>query len=453
MKIRHLLTGAVAFAIAGAAQAVPTAQEVQASFQPYNNYTPSFSGYTPGMVIDASNIDQFKDIVDPVLAEHIANGWTTLQTTATTSFDLHPSYVKASAEGDVSLGDRLGDINNWKAGRPFVAEPSMDDPRAGEKLAWNYKYGYNWGDSAVIKPFYWKMRKMDTGEVARTLTFNFSFMNFKGRVNQPPTPDILPNSQNYFRKIYVQVIAPFDVKNTQLLIQRNIDDRAADDSFLNLSFQRRNRRLATGQITDAFLGTNLMIEDFEGYNGRVSDMQWKYLGAQEIMMPFYNHNDLKNLDQETHVVDPNTGEPDDYRVTAMGGQGGCYPQVEWQLRKVYVVETNPITETGELNTAHPIGKRVHYFDAQTFTIPRTNIYDRAGKLWKTFIIGQAHPDHHLAANKGSGVSIDDGVVMIDVQAQQCTTAQFKGQAQFAAGDRNEPDPKEFTTQNMREQAK
>lgn len=453
MKIKNLFTGAMAFAIASAAQAAPSAQDVENSFYPYKNSVPSFAGYTAGMTIDSSNVEQFKAIIDPVLFDHIKKGWFSMDTTPTTSFDLHPNYVKASAEGDVTLGERLGDINNWKAGRPFLAEPSMDDPRAGEKLAWNYKYGYNWGDAAVIQPFYWKMRKMDTGEVARTLTFNFSFMNFMGRVNQAPTPDILPNAKNYFRKIYVQVIAPFDVKNTQLLIQRNIDDRAADDSFLNLSFQRRNRRLATGQITDAFLGTNLMIEDFEGYNGRVSDMQWKFLGAQDMMVPFFNHNDLTNLDQETHVVDPNTGKEDDFRVTAMGGQGGCYPQVQWQLRKVYAVETNPITQDGALDNNHPIGKRVHYFDAQTFTIPRTNIYDRAGNLWKTFIISQAHPDHHLPANKGSGVSIDDGVTMIDVQAQQCTTAQFKGQAQFTDADRNAPKPSDFTTQNMREQAK
>ena len=33
--------------------------------------------------------------------------------------------------------------------------------------------------------------------------------------------------------------------------------------------RRRVRRLAVGQITDAFLGTDAMIEDFEGYNGRI----------------------------------------------------------------------------------------------------------------------------------------------------------------------------------------
>ncbi|MEW8549000.1 MAG: hypothetical protein AB2533_00970, partial [Candidatus Thiodiazotropha endolucinida] len=31
--------------------------------------------------------------------------------------------------------------------------------------------------------------------------------------------------------------------------------------------------MASGQVTDAFLGSDVMIEDFEGYNGRINDME------------------------------------------------------------------------------------------------------------------------------------------------------------------------------------
>ncbi len=36
-----------------------------------------------------------------------------------------------------------------------------------------------------------------------------------------------------------------------------------------------------------------MIEDFEGYNGRISDMNWTYKGTKNVLLPFYNHNDLE----------------------------------------------------------------------------------------------------------------------------------------------------------------
>jgi uncharacterized protein DUF1329 len=271
----------------------------------------------------------------------------------------------------------------------------------------------------------------------RTIKFNFHFLNLKHRVNQPPIPEITPNPSHLFRAIYVQVLEPYDVQNTQLLIQRAEDDQKRDNAWLYLGFQRRVRRLATGQVTDSFLGSDIMIEDFEGYNGRVSDQKWVYKGTKKVMLPFYNHNDLPQvgmaLDATTHKDDP-TG----YQVVAFAGKGGCFPNITYQLRKCYEVEAVPVDPN------HPIGKRVFFMDSQTYTIPRTNIYDRSGNLWKTWQIGQAHPDHHLAKNKGTGVSIDDSFFMIDVQAMHCTTGQFKGQV----------DPKlnpvdKFTVQNLR----
>jgi len=35
-----------------------------------------------------------------------------------------------------------------------------------------------------------------------------------------------------------------------------------------------------------------MIEDFEGYNGKVTDYTWEYAGTRNLLMPFYYHNDM-----------------------------------------------------------------------------------------------------------------------------------------------------------------
>ncbi|WP_324732565.1 DUF1329 domain-containing protein [Pseudomonas paeninsulae] len=416
---------------AGFAQA--NSAVIDRSFYPYKAEKPAFAGLSAGLTINKANVAQFKDIIDPAFYGFIEKGWLDMQVGETTSFDLHPNYVEATRQGQnkVKLGAKTGEIDGWIAGRPFPQEPDANDPRAGEKLAWNYKYGYNWGDSAAISPFYWKYRDMDSAKVERTIKFDFHFLNFTGRVNQEPMPSITPNPSELFRGIYVKVLEPYDVRNTQLLIHRSQDDLKRDNSWLYLGFQRRVRRLATGQVTDAFLGSDLMIEDFEGYNGRISDMNWTYKGTKFLLMPFYNHNDL-TLDSETHQ------DSDGYQVVAFAGQGGCFPNITWQLRKVYEVESAPV------EGSHPLSKRVHYVDAQTFTVPRTISYDRKGSLWKTFTIGQAHPDHHLAKNKDSGVSIDDSFSMIDVQAMHCTTGQFKGQV-----DPQMSKPEMFSVQHMR----
>ncbi|MFC1578783.1 DUF1329 domain-containing protein [Pseudomonadota bacterium] len=432
MLKRNLASITLAAALGTSLAYAATPEDVETSFYPYKDAVPQFDGLTVGMTINSGNADQFQEVMDPAIFQQVKDGWVEIKVGETTSFDLHPNYVEATLKnlGQVSLGDQLGQINGFVAGRPFPEEPDINDTRAGEKLAWNYKYGYNWGDSAAIYPFYWKYRDLESGKIERTLKFNFHFLNLMHRVVQEPVPEFAENPSELFRAIYVQVLEPFDVKNTQLLILRAEDDLKKDDTWLYLGFQRRVRRLSSGQITDSFLGADLMIEDFEGYNGRISDMNWTYMGTKNILLPFFNHNDLE--------LATDLEEKDGYQFVDFGGKGGCFPNITWQLRKVYVLESDPKDDN------HPISKRVHYVDAQTFTLPRTLIYDRKGDLWKSWLIGQAHPDHHLEKNKGSGVSIDDAFSMLDVQAGHCTTGQFKGQVDATLNP-----IKLFNVQNMR----
>ena len=130
-------------------------------------------------------------------------------------------------------------------------------------------------------------------------------------------------------------------------------------------------------------------------------------------------------------------EGDGYKYVDFVGQGGCFPDVTWQLRKVFVLEATPVGSS-------PIGKRVFHMDAQANSINRTLVYDRKGELWKSWTIGKSHPDSHLPINKGTGISIDDSFSMVDMQAKHCTTGQFKGQV-----DPKKVSPAMFQVQYMR----
>ncbi|HJV26438.1 MAG TPA: DUF1329 domain-containing protein [Aromatoleum sp.] len=423
---------ALALACAAGTLHAATEADIDKSFFPYKSAVPTAAGVTAGTVINKGNFANFEAVLDPGLQRHIQAGAVEITVGKTTSFDIDKSYVDATREnaGKVKLGAKPGELVGYVAGRPFPEEPDAKDPRAGEKLAWNFRYGMNWGDGLAISPFYWKYRNMDSGKVERNILFNFHFIKYTHRLNQVPTPEISPNPSKLYRATYVNVQEPQDVKNTQLLIQRYEDDLKQDDAYLYLGFQRRVRRLSTGQTTDAFLGSDIMIEDFEGYNGRISDMTWKYKGTVNLLMPFYNHNDMK-LSEEYK-------DPDGYKYVAFGGQGGCFPNITWQLRKVHIVESAPVDPN------HPVSRRVHYMDAQTSAMSETLVYDRKGDLWKIFMLGMTHPDSHLAQNKGSGIVLFDAFSMIDVQAKHCTTGQFKGQADAKMVPVNL-----FNVQNMR----
>lgn len=409
-----------------------TDADVDSSFHPYKKGFPTFAGLTPGATISKNNVDQFKDAFDPGLYDMVKDGWVDIKVAASTDFPQPKPYIEATRKNlnKTKLGPKNGDIEGYVAGRPFPEEPDLKDPRAGEKLAWNFKYGVNYGDSGAIYPFYWRYRNATTGQIERTIKFEFHFLNMMHRVEQDPIPEVNPNPSKIYRGTYAKVYEPAELKNTQLLIQRFDDDQKLDDAYLYLGFQRRVRRLATGQTTDSFLGSDMMIEDFEGYNGRVSDMNWSYKGARNILVPFFNHNDQKLTDEYK--------EPDGFKFVDFHGRGNCMPNVTYQLRKSYVLEATPV------NPNHPVSKKVMYLDSQTMYPARVVIYDRKGQVWKNFTIGKAHPDTHLPANKGSDVSLDASFSQVDMQAKHCTTGQFK-----SIIDPKLNPPRLFQVQNLR----
>lgn len=424
----------LAAGLVGISQAA-TEADVDNSFNPYKNGLPSFPGLAAGAIINKANVEQFKEVLGAGVYRLIKDGLFEIKVGATTQFTISKAYVDATKANlnKTKLGAKAGDmITGYVAGRPFPEEPDVKDPRAGEKLAWNYKYGVNWGDGAIISPFYWKYRNMQSGQVEKTIKWDFHFLNFMHRTKDAPVPEITPNPSGIFRAIYTKAHEPADLKNTQLLIQRFEDDNKLDDAYLYLGFQRRVRRLAQGQATDAFLGSDLMIEDFEGYNGRVSDMKWTYKGTKNVLLPMWNHDELK-------LATDMPAEADGYKYVNFGGQGACFHEGTWQLRKVYVLEAAPV------NSNHPVSKRVFYMDVQLGNLNGANeIYDRKGELWKVFMVGKSQADHHMPVNKGAGIGIDDAFSMVDLQSKHCTTGQFKGQV-----DPRKNPPALFQVQNLR----
>jgi len=429
--VLRLLTLSLAVLASGMVYAVSD-EVIQNSFNPYTSWTPTAEGYEPGVVVNQSNVEQYKAILDDAMYKFIKNGDVEVKTTPTTSFPLSDDYVEATRQhaGSVSLNPN-GTLSGYVAGRAFPQEPDKNDPDAGTKLIWNYQYGFNSGDSETIHPFWWNYRDFNTGKVERTLKFEWHFLNFNHRVSFDPKPEYADNPAEIYRGIYGRVLEPFDLKDTQLLIHRYQDDTKRDDAWLYLGFQRRVRRLSTGQVADAFLGSDAMIEDFEGYNGRITDYTWEYAGTRNLLMPFYNHN-------EQELSSEPANDADGFRFVDVHGKGGCFPKVTYQLRKTHTLIGKP------KDPSHPLSKRIINLDSETMTMASLLSYDKKGDLWKWFPIGKTHSENHLEANKGRGVALDDFAVFLDVQANHCTTLQFKS---IVTDDVNQPNL--FSVQNLR----
>lgn len=365
----------------------------------------------PGTVISSANVAEYRQVLDPDLADLIGQDWYAITVGEPLSFDPHPNFVAATQQygGQAQLGDSDSQILNYTAGRPFPGELSTEDPRAGEKLAWNMRYAFA-ADSTIIPEMYWGYRDMRSQSIERTLTFNAQGMRYMYRHVHDPVPALPKNPYAVYSGITLEAEDPADVEGTKLLIYYNSDDNAEEQGWMYVPNLRRVRRVATTTRTDSFLGSDIMIEDFLGYTGRIKDMEWTFSGSTWILLPMYRHDLQQHAAQKARKYD--------YQFVEFTGQSGCFPQVSWQLRKAYILEGKPRRDD------HPLSKRYFYVDAQTMSPILGKVYDRAGTLWKILMAGLAHPDYHLAENKGSGAPLLDSSAAIDLQNKHCTTLQM-----------------------------
>lgn len=365
----------------------------------------------PGTTINSDNVGNYARWLDDVVADNVRADNFQVTLGPVLDFSTHPVYMEATGDnlGTTTIGPEPGELSNYQAGRPFL-ELQVEDPLAGIKAAWNMRYAYA-PDETETEHFTWHYRDMRRDKLERTLSMYGAILRYTHRHSHDPIPTLEDNPAGLFSALYLRVNKPQDIRNTQLLIHRAEIDTEPEQAWIYLNTQRRVKRIATGQKTDAFLGSDIMIEDFLGYNGRIVDMQWTYLGSEELLLPMYGHNQL-DLEQQ---------EPDKqgFRDIGFSGKGGCFPEVTWQLRRVHRLEAVP------QDPGHPLSKRHYVIDAATFVPVLTRIYDRAGKLWKLGIVAVSDSSFHTAENATWQGAITDGVSMIDLQAEHCTTLNLK----------------------------
>lgn len=370
---------------------------------------------TVGTQIDATSVEKYRHLIPESLQQHIAAGDYQFTVGPQLTFPVQSEYMIRTLEnaGATALGERPGQLNGYQGGRPFLSI-NQQDPDAGIKTAWNMRYTYS-PDETETQRFIWRYQDMVTDRVERTLEMYGALLRYQHRYTHQPIPALEDNPSDLYSAMYLRAKSPQDIRNTQLLIHRAEDDTVAEQAWIYFNTQRRVKRIATGQKTDAFLGSDIMIEDFLGYNGRVMDMIWTYQGSQDMLLPYYAHNELytptetpSGSDQATH-----------YKAVTFTGKGHCYPHVTWQLRRVHRLKAEP------KDSNHPLSKREYLIDAATFTPALVEIYDRAGKLWKLSIAGYTHSDHQMPENVAWQGAIAEAVSMIDVQAQHCTTLELK----------------------------
>ncbi len=365
--------------------------------------------FAAGDVIRQSDLAKLRPFLPPGYYEQFDFPGVQVEIQATGQHTPHRSYQNATFQyrGQPSI-EADGSIANYTAGRPFSEEQILAaSPRdAGLMVGWNnifrwQHFGYRAGPIPMIymvpgtadeKSAEYAEVLTGGGRIERSVVTDYQrvYLSHQAALaDQNYELDIADARKQYF-KDWMQFTDPFDMRGMAFVFERFRDPHEPDQVNSYLPTERRIRRLSAKERSDSFVGSEMTMDDFEGFSGRVLDYEWEYRGQKDVL----------------HVAD--SGHP---RSLFFGPQSWLAND-RWQLRRCHVVETKPIYE------GHPYGRKLTFYDAETFGVAATVIFDHQDRLFKIIYTIYKWPGGDPDGDPAETVSHWRSSVAINVQSER-----------------------------------
>jgi hypothetical protein len=363
-------------------------------------------GLQVGMTIDTSNADLAKDLLPEAVFQRLKNGdyifpigkldppdlfahiWDKQYTDGTQAnigkFDIDTNGGLI----DVATGERPWPI---PAGVPFPnLDPATEDPvKMGTKLMWNVAAmpgtcGEQDHENAML------ISASRTGTYDRTFSPKAlrQYIDFRRNETKISRPVM-------FQEIFF-FLAPADAFGAANLTWRWTDPTKWDSVWNYSPSTRRVRRSTAANRSDSTLGTEFTQDDgTPSYNGKTEMMDWKYIGQQDVLMPFTRRWGQADDDftarptyQAIHSTSPAYSSvpgafQQAYKEMTFGFQqepqqyaSWFVPDLLWIPVPVYLVEATP------KDPYYNVGKQIYYFERHTGNPAWKVVYNRAGEHWR-----------------------------------------------------------------------
>jgi hypothetical protein len=359
---------------------------------------------SPGEVVDKTNWQKAEGLVPESVLNWVKKGDLVIRV-GELNYDPNEYWPEAALQSfELNKGkyalDETGLIVDAATGKtpehifgiPFP-DVDLDDPRAAYRLMYNRMcYAYTLGNN------YYPMRAIWVGRAGYEREVQAAFWTYP-MIGYPPAGK--ENNSDLIEKYsMVQVIAPYDIAGTNVLTWRYLDERQ-DMSYAFVPAIRRVRRMSPANRSDAYLGTDMCVDDGYGYDGKVSAVDWMPVKRGQVLVPFLDEN-AQPLEQNKkgEWLTTNTIKEIVYGYQAKDWQGAPWAptNVVWVKRDMFVLEFKP------RDPYYNYGTQYLWVDAVVpYLVYYKIITDRANDYWKTIVLclsGLHSPDKSVRFLQG-----------------------------------------------------
>jgi hypothetical protein len=325
---------------------------------------PLFEDEQPLYTIDASNMEQYKDLLTPATQYQIQTFGMTVPVYPTHRTAAAPQYVydntvknATNAKLDPN-GGRLGFTGAY-GGVPFPIIDTTDPLVGGAQLIWNHLTAwYDYSDQSTFAP--------------GCVVINGQLILVAGTVAHTIYPYYDPNGSletfdGYFSKGHYYYKAPAAVVGQEDLVWHSSNVTLKPDIVWTvLNGQGRVRKAPDQSYDDPNPSSNgiASLDESSCFYGNPSQYDWTVIEKREMLVP-YNCNKQVLSDMQ-HMCGPHFIKPEYMR---------------WEKHRVWVFEGNLHPGIRNVNI-----KRRFYSDEDTGLILLGEGYDGNGFMWKGYMI-------------------------------------------------------------------
>jgi hypothetical protein len=349
--------------------------------------SPASADVSPGDVIDQTNWQKVQGLLPLPALDWVKKGEFVLRI-GTLNYDPTAYWTEAVVKSretnkgkyaldpeGVIVDAATGESPKSIAGEPFP-EVDLQEPQCAYKIMHNRLfYGYTLGN--IDYPFVASW----VGEGGYEREVWAAFLQYP-MVGSPAVAKA-KNPKGIERYSIVRVLSPYDIAGTNVMTWRYLDGRQ-DMTYGYVPAIRRVRRMSPANRSDAFIGTDMCVDDAYGFDGKISSVNWKLVKQTEGLFPFLSERPQTLVQNERgEWTTTKSIKPVVYGYEKEGWQGAPWAPTNlvWVKRKVIVLEIQP------KDPYYNYGKQHLWMDAEVpFMCFYKIIHDRAGDYWKTVVL-------------------------------------------------------------------